>query len=59
MTATSGPRFYVIRQARSRVIGSRTMSRDEAGREAAAWRDEIGPAAICPGRSGGAARGQD
>jgi hypothetical protein len=36
----------VLYQARSKVIGSRTMTLDEAGREAAVWRDEIGPAAV-------------
>lgn len=41
-------RFYAIRQARTKIIGSRTMTSDEAGREVAAWRDEIGPAAIVP-----------
>jgi hypothetical protein len=44
--ADTGTRYYCIRQARSKVIGSRTMTLDEAGREAAVWRDEIGPAAV-------------
>jgi hypothetical protein len=39
-------RYYCIRQARTKIIGSRTMTLDEAGREAAVWRDEIGPAAV-------------
>lgn len=39
-------RYYCIRQARTKIIGSRTMTLDEAGREAAVWRDEIGPAVV-------------
>jgi hypothetical protein len=44
--ADTGTRYYCIRQARTKIIGSRTMTLDEAGREAAVWRDEIGPAAV-------------
>lgn len=38
--------YYCIRQARTKIIGSRSMTLDEAGREAAIWRDEIGPATV-------------
>jgi hypothetical protein len=51
MTSTTrkpATRYYCIRQARTTVVGSRTMTHDEAGREAAAWRDDIGPAAVVP-----------
>lgn len=41
-------RFYAIRQAAIKIIGSRTMTRDEAEREASAWREGIGPAAVVP-----------
>ena len=44
--ADTGTRYYCIRQARTKIIGSRTMTLDEAGREAAVWRDEIGPAVV-------------
>lgn len=44
----TGTRYYCIRQARSKIIGSRVMTADEAGREAAAWRDDIGPAVVVP-----------
>jgi hypothetical protein len=40
--------FYAIRQARTRVIGSRSMTRAEADREVAAWAAEIGPARVLP-----------
>jgi hypothetical protein len=43
---TGKRRFYCIRQARTKIVGSRTMTADEAGREAAVWRDEIGPATV-------------
>lgn len=41
-------RFYAVRQARTKVIGSRTMTRGEAEREVAAWLEHIGPAAVVP-----------
>jgi hypothetical protein len=44
----SGQRFYAVRQARTRVIGSRVMSEAEAGREVAAWLENVGPAAVVP-----------
>jgi hypothetical protein len=40
--------FYVVRQARTRVIGSRAMTRAAADREASAWRENIGPAVVIP-----------
>lgn len=40
--------FYAIRQARTRVIGSRSMTRAEADREVAVWAAEIGPARVLP-----------
>lgn len=40
--------FYAIRQARTRVIGSRAMTREQADREVAAWAAEIGPARVLP-----------
>lgn len=45
---SSGGGFYAIRQARTRVIGSRLMTRAEADREVAAWRAEIAPARTVP-----------
>lgn len=45
-------RFYAVSQARARVIGSRTMTRGEAEREVAAWREHIGPAAVVPASPG-------
>ena len=44
-------KFICIRQAHTKVIGSRVMSQHEAGREVAAWRDEIGPACYVPATS--------
>jgi hypothetical protein len=41
-------RFYAIRRARTKVVGSRTMTRGEADREVAAWRESIGPAVVVP-----------
>ena len=41
-------KFYAVRQARTLVIGSRMMTRDEAAREVTAWRAEIGPACTVP-----------
>jgi hypothetical protein len=43
-----GGRFYAIRQARIRIIGSRTMTLAQARREVAVWRAEIGPAVVVP-----------
>jgi hypothetical protein len=40
--------FYVLRQARTRVIGSRVMTEAEANREAQVWAAEIGPAVAVP-----------
>jgi hypothetical protein len=45
MTAVA---YYVIRQARTRVIGSRRMSLKDAEREVTAWTAEIGPAVAVP-----------
>jgi hypothetical protein len=42
------PRFYAIRQARSKVIGSRAMLLAEAEREVRIWGREIGPARVVP-----------
>jgi hypothetical protein len=44
----SAERFYAVRQARTKVVGSRPMSRREADRETAVWRERIGPAAVVP-----------
>jgi len=44
----SAERFYAVRQARTKVIGSRNMSRGEAEREVAAWLEHIGPAVMVP-----------
>lgn len=41
-------RFYAVRQGRSKVIGSRTMTRGEADREVAAWTEHIGSAVTVP-----------
>lgn len=41
-------KFYAVRQARTRVIGSRKMTLAEAEREVAVWREEIGPAVVVP-----------
>lgn len=40
--------FYCIRQFRTKVCGSRLMTRAEADREAVMWLDQIGPAAVVP-----------
>ena len=39
-------RYYAIRQARTKVIGSRSMTEAEAAREVAAWAAGIGPARV-------------
>lgn len=44
----STERFYAVRQARTKVIGSRTMTHGEAEREVSAWREHIGPAVVVP-----------
>ena len=44
-------KFIAIRQARTKVIGSRVMTRHEAEREVSVWRDEIGPACYVPAAS--------
>jgi hypothetical protein len=44
----SAERFYAVRQGRTKVIGSRTMTRGEAEREVAAWTEHIGPAVVVP-----------
>jgi hypothetical protein len=42
-------RFYAVRQFRSGAVrGSRLMSEEDAAREVAAWREQIGPAAMVP-----------
>jgi hypothetical protein len=46
LLAGGGGRFCAVRQARTRVIGSRLMTREEAEREVSVWRDEIGPAVV-------------
>jgi hypothetical protein len=50
MTADGGT-WYCIRQARTRVIGSRVMTRAEADTEARVWREYIGPAVTVPATS--------
>jgi hypothetical protein len=49
---SAAERFYAVRQGRSKVIGSRTMTRAEADREVAAWREHIGPAVVVPATPG-------
>jgi hypothetical protein len=44
----SGERFFAVRQARTKVIGSRSMTKGEADREVKAWREHIGPAVVVP-----------
>lgn len=45
----SEEQFYAVRQARSgKVIGSRIMTRAEAEREVAVWREHIGRAGAVP-----------
>jgi hypothetical protein len=41
-------KFFAVRQARTRVIGSRVMTRAEAELEVTVWLREIGPAAVVP-----------
>jgi hypothetical protein len=41
-------KFYAVRQARTKVIGSRLMSRAEAAEEVACWAENIGPARVVP-----------
>jgi hypothetical protein len=42
-------RWYAVRQFRSGAVrGSRLMSEEDAAREVAAWREQIGPAAMVP-----------
>lgn len=41
-------KYYAVRQARSKVIGSRIMTKPEAERECRVWNAEIGPAAAIP-----------
>ena len=41
-------RFFAVRQARTRVIGSRIMTRAEAELEVTVWSAEIGPAKVVP-----------
>lgn len=41
-------KFYAVRQARTKVIGSRVMSRKEAEWEVTVWSGEIGPAKVVP-----------
>jgi hypothetical protein len=45
---TPDAKFYTIRQARTRIIGSPVQTRSEAEREAAVWAEEIGPAVVVP-----------
>lgn len=40
--------YYAVRQARTKVVGSRAMTRDEAEREVSLWRQEIGAACVMP-----------
>ena len=40
--------YYAVRQARTKVIGSRAMTRAEADREVALWRQEIAAARVMP-----------
>ena len=39
-------KFYAVRQARTRVVGSRVMTRKEAEWEVTVWSSEIGPAKV-------------
>jgi hypothetical protein len=39
-------KFYAVRQARTRIIGSCVMTRKEAELEVAVWASEIGPAML-------------
>ena len=48
MTRPAAPKFYAIRQARTKVIGSRAMTQAEAEYEAKVWRGGIGPAVAVP-----------
>jgi hypothetical protein len=42
-------KFYAVRQARTKIIGSQLMSRAEADEEVACWVEaEIGPAVVAP-----------
>lgn len=40
--------YYAIRQARTKVVGSRAMTRAEAEHEVSLWRQEIGGARVMP-----------
>jgi hypothetical protein len=44
----TGEKFYAVRQARTRVVGSRVMTYREAIEEVTVWRQEIGPAVVAP-----------
>lgn len=41
-------KFYAVRQARTRIVGSRIMTRTEAEEEVTVWSAEIGPARVVP-----------
>jgi hypothetical protein len=41
-------KFYAVRQARTRIVGSRVMTRREAEEEVTVWSAEIGPAKVVP-----------
>jgi hypothetical protein len=41
-------KFFAIRQARTRVVGSRVMTRPEAEIEVSVWAADIGPARVVP-----------
>lgn len=40
--------YYAVRQARTKVVGSRAMTRAEADREVSLWRQEIAGARVMP-----------
>jgi hypothetical protein len=44
----SDGKFYAVRQASRKIIGSRLMSRAEADEEVACWAENIGPAIAVP-----------
>ena len=45
-------KFYAVRQARTRIVGSRVMTRAEAELEVTVWSSEIGPAKVVPWSDG-------
>jgi hypothetical protein len=45
---TPDAKFFAVRQARTRIVGSRVMTRAEAELEVSVWSAEIGPAKVVP-----------